>query len=161
MRILFLFFLLLSSIKSIACTCRTLDKITIDELENVGEAFVGTIKTIVENDSNHTVAATFEIIKYLKGKIHKSEITVITNSSGASCGLNFEKGQKWYVFAHYSNNQLYSDLCSRSAQLNKVSAKAKRLFIGRKNYRKDKLRYRQDKKSIKKYLNENATNSKP
>ena len=68
MRIVILIFFFITSLLSFACTCGTLEKITHDEIENVGETFIGTIKSISKSDSNYSISATFEVIKYLKGK---------------------------------------------------------------------------------------------
>lgn len=154
MRIVFFVFLFLASIHSRACSCGSIGEITIEQIENVGEAFVGTIKSIVHIDSNSSISATFVVHKYLKGRMFSSEITVFTGRNGSSCGLNFVKGQKWYIFAQYSDSQLYSSQCSRSVQLTKITATTMRLIIGRKHHRKAKFRYRRDKKTIKKYLKE-------
>jgi hypothetical protein len=151
MRIILLSFFLISSIVSFSCTCRKLEEIAQDEIEKIGEAFIGKIKSVSKNDSNQTISATFEVTKYLKGKKFNTEITVTTSNSEATCGLIFKDGQKWYVYAVYNENELHASLCGRSVQLTKVSAKAKRIFIGRKNYRTDKRRFRTDKKAILKF----------
>ena len=148
--VLFLLLLFGASV-SFACSCKEIGKITDGEIENVGEAFIGIVTEVIEDGVNFTITATFEVKHYLKGKLQSSELKVTTSKSGASCGLNFKKGEKWYVFSYYSDNTLHAGLCGRSAQLSYANSKVKRLVIGKKNYRKDKRRVRQDKKAIMNY----------
>ncbi len=156
MRIVILSIFLIRSMSGFSCSCGTLEKITQNEIEKVGEAFIGRIKSISINDSSYTISATFEVINYLKGKSFKSEITIQTSKSGGSCGLNFNVGQKWYIFAHYSEGDLYAGLCGRSVQLTKVSVMTKWIIIGRRNYRKEKQRFRSDKRAILKFIKKSS-----
>ncbi len=160
MKEILLFLLLFYSAQCFACTCKTPNKISESEIENAGEIFIGTIVSIENDETNFVLIATFEIKKYLKGQVSKSHLTVRTSSSGGSCGLNFEVGQKWYVFSEYSDEGLYASLCGRSVQLTKFNSKAKRLTIGRKNYRKMKRRVRQDKIAIRNYLEKTDPSTK-
>jgi hypothetical protein len=151
MRLIFSFIFLFYSSISCACTCGPLKKITQSEIENVGEVFVGTIQSISRSDTSFYITATFEVHHYLKGKKHTSEISVKTMSCGSVCGLDFEVGQKWYVFAHYNGDELYAGLCGRSLQLRKFSSNEKRITIDRKYYFNRKNIYRNDKKKIRKF----------
>lgn len=151
MKTVLLFLLIFGASRSFACSCNEVEKITRNEIENVGEAFIGIVKEVTEDEQNFTITATFEVKEYLKGELHSSEIKVTTNNSGAACGLNFKKGQKWYVFSYYSDDTLHASLCGRSAQLSFVKSDVKRFIIGRKYYRIDKRRARQDKREILKY----------
>ena len=144
------FIFILQSISIQSCTCINPSDLTQDEIKHVGEAFIGVITKVDTNFTNQTITATFELKKHLIGKLNNEIYRVTTNIDGASCGLKFIAGQKWYMFAYYSDDkELYSSLCSRSVQLNKVSQKNKRFIIGTKNYRIEKRRYRADKKAIK------------
>lgn len=142
-----------------SCTCKSIDKITLDEILNAETVFIGTINSIVFDEANHKKIANFGVSKIIIGSQNQSEFSIETNIDGASCGLDFKVGQKWYIYAHNFEGKLHTGLCSRNVQLSKVNSKTKKYIIGRKNYRKSKMRVRQDISAFKKYTKENATNS--
>ena len=116
MRLVVLLSILTISSSSVACTCGEVNKITNSEIKDAAAVFIGTITSVSVDNSSSKKTATFEIIKLLKGELTKSQGTIRTNLDAGSCGLNFKAGQKWYVFAQQSSDNLFAGLCGRSVQ---------------------------------------------
>jgi len=66
---------------------------------------------------------TFEVKEYWKGDVPES-VVVRGQGAGASCGLNFEQGKSYLVFAYRSGDArdalLGTDLCSATGPLTNV-----------------------------------------
>ncbi|MDG2331716.1 MAG: hypothetical protein P8M05_09000 [Flavobacteriales bacterium] len=157
---LLLSFIIISSY-SIACTCGEVDKITDSDIESAEAVFIGTIISVSTDKTSNKKTAIFEIKKVYKGELTTSNISIKTNLDAGSCGLRFETGQKWYVFARKSTSGtgLHAGLCGRSVQLSNYSKGVKKHIIGRKNLHKLKSRFKQDKRLIRKYQ-KTASNKK-
>ncbi len=83
------------------------------------------------------VVFTFEVSEIIKGKRHHSQIEVITNSDGASCGYEFEVGNTYLVYSrqsHYytpvtqSKSDFITGLCYRNQKLKNVRKKEHRIL---------------------------------
>jgi hypothetical protein len=87
----------------------------ITRLEQVGEGFLQKKK------------ATFAVEMAWKGADIRREVEVLTNLHSASCGLGFQVGQAWVIYAHQRPDRvgggLGSNLCTRSRKLGDDQAK--------------------------------------
>ena len=59
---------------------------------------------------------TFEVEADHKGSVSK-QMTVESASSSAACGINFQMGERYQVFANQSNTALRASLCSGTRAL--------------------------------------------
>ncbi|MDX1414887.1 MAG: hypothetical protein R3293_11900 [Candidatus Promineifilaceae bacterium] len=62
------------------------------------------------------VRATFAVDQVWKGAVDDI-VTVGTPLSSASCGVNFEEGKEYVVYAYGGADELTTNLCSRTAEM--------------------------------------------
>lgn len=110
------FFLILSLVQvnySIACTCKSLKKLTKKELKHGEVKFVGTVleKTYIDK---YTMVTKFSIDDNLSNKGLPKEYEIW---SGRDCEPHFEKGDSWYIYGTLNEGKNWSIICSLSAQL--------------------------------------------
>jgi hypothetical protein len=105
------------TVSTLACSCIQLPKISNEEIKNAKNIFIGVVLKVEEVD-NRSRKVTLQIIESFKTD-SINQITILTGIGGADCGLYFSVGQKWYVFAHNSGNEVWASLCGRSALLSK------------------------------------------
>jgi hypothetical protein len=63
--------------------------------------------------SADSTSATLEIATVWKGQVAKT-LTLTTPGSSASCGITFEQGKEYVVYAQVSDGVLSTTLCSRT-----------------------------------------------
>ena len=84
----------------------------------VGESsavFAGTIVRMTPpSQPTSQIVATFAVERVWKGPTTETQIEIHTPSSSASCGLSFEPGAKWLIYANEVEGRLSAILCSRS-----------------------------------------------
>ncbi|SFT76324.1 hypothetical protein SAMN05216474_2247 [Lishizhenia tianjinensis] len=140
---------LLASIQVIACSCLPIDTLTQKEYEEAADIFIGKairVDTLLEQN---VIAITFKVKKEIKGAETK-EVIVTTPISSAACGLSISKGDVWYIFGSVKNGQLRANMCGRHKDLTKAPCG---LFSKEKEAIKyEKIRYKENKASIKKEL---------
>ncbi len=115
--------------QSFACSCRPLEKITLEDYKNAGAIFIGKALKVDVDKDNHMKTITFEVQEALKGvatstnkqkvvkkkrkrcflrKIKDNTQTTVENTktivietplSGAACGLSIQEGDTWYLWA--------------------------------------------------------------
>ena len=78
----------------------------------VFEGVVASSSPLAQGDGFMDVAFTFAVENELKGGPLPERLAIATSGSGASCGAEFQVGQRWRVFASISDGALYSGLCS-------------------------------------------------
>lgn len=118
MKIGFLFFLislfsLPFSSSSYACSCLPPGTPT-EEMEKSGAVFSGKVIDVKTDDS--TLSAKISVKESWKGMDSK-EVTVDTALDSAGCGVNFEKGKEYIVYATLEEGKYITSLCSRTAEL--------------------------------------------
>ena len=97
-----------------ACSCIPNGLISPEDLNDANAVFTGIVSEIKEGDDYDTV--TLKVEKKYKGDF-QSTAQIVTASSGAMCGLNFARDQKWLIFAYKNRfDQLAAGLCSRSTK---------------------------------------------
>lgn len=110
-----IFFILISFVLS-ACDCNENSYINI---ENADIVFVGKVIKIKEADVNKNNQIKFEIFSFNKGEQKKNKIIVgVPCLCVACCGISFERGKKYKVFAIYRANKLTTNLCSQTHLIN-------------------------------------------
>lgn len=122
-RLLFLVPLLFFCEKAISCSCA---EYSVDEAFDDHEVvIIGTVKSFGEisfweklfNKDLPSKKANISITKNFKGS-DQEMISVYTNYSSASCGVEFKEGDEYAVFAHRSlaegnaKDKLFVDICN-------------------------------------------------
>ena len=69
--------------------------------------------------SSDLMGVRFEVSQTWKGE-QTNELTVYTESSGASCGYEFEQGKEYLVFASKGEGKLRTGLCSETQLLSEA-----------------------------------------
>ena len=77
---------------------------------------------LIIQSSGDPVEFTFSVESTLKGDLPSQQVTVTTALSGASCGAEFQVGERWRVFASGSSDNLESNLCAGNRLLDEASA---------------------------------------
>lgn len=89
-----------------------------EELTQSDAVFQGRVVSVqtpnkpIESSADVTTI-TFETSKAWKGQITPT-LTLTTPGSSASCGVTFEQGQEYVVYAHLNEGKLTTNLCSRT-----------------------------------------------
>jgi hypothetical protein len=106
------FFLLLVPRSALACSCvQAPPETAFAEHDAVFEGRVAQLST-----QGDALVATFEVVQHWKGIEHESAI-VRTPSSSAACGVSFEVGTSWLVYADREGGLLTTGLCSRTRRI--------------------------------------------
>ena len=77
---------------------------------------------LIIQSSGDPVEVTFSVENTLKGALPSQQVTVTTALSGASCGAEFQVGERWRVFAYGSRDNLESNLCAGNRLLGAATA---------------------------------------
>lgn len=160
-RIIILFLLTTWTIETKACSCAGQDRISESDYNKAGEIFIGKVTSIEEDRDNWEKTVTFEVIDQLKPTTSKKEIVIRTALDEAACGLFTEVGQQWYIFAYENDKgKFHAGLCGRSVHLNKKFNirldDLKQVFLQKRAWKKEKRRFRQEKRFIKKIKKRHA-----
>lgn len=96
-----------------ACSCLPNDTKR-DKAKRADVVFTGTVTSIADPNPADATAAfkvQFEVAKVYKG--NPREIThVYTAKEGSMCGVTFEVGERYTVFATWSGSQKWVGMCS-------------------------------------------------
>jgi len=116
--VLLLIFVSVSVTQAIACSCRPPLPMTEMEFFNADLIFIGKITSVNANEETYKRTATFEVLNALKAAGTPKEITVVTSYDSAACGLPFNEGDMWYIWASSNGETFSSNICTRSLRLN-------------------------------------------
>lgn len=109
------------------------DRVSIEDVFQTKYIFSGevldvyndTIEYIRREDDTLSYPALiveFKIINSFKGVKNAETVKLSTATNGGSCGVNFRKGEKWYVWTNNYSLDMYSvDSCSRTRRINENS----------------------------------------
>jgi len=101
-----------------ACSCRP-PGTPAEERDQADAVFLGTVVDVkapneVLMGGGDAVAVTFKTATVWKGKITQ-RLVLTTPGSSASCGVGFEAGKDYIVYARISDGALSTTLCSRTS----------------------------------------------
>ncbi|OMF38356.1 hypothetical protein BK133_02210 [Paenibacillus sp. FSL H8-0548] len=110
-----------------ACSCA--ERLTVEaQLSRSDAVFAGRVLEVKNNRQSNgsmTKSARFEVSQTWKGS-DDSQIIVHTGQGGGDCGIHFEEGQEYFVYAHPST--MYGDkellvtiICDRTAKLSEAN----------------------------------------
>lgn len=95
--------------------------------EQAAAVFSGTV--ISQESSQFEVKVNFKVQRVWKGNIGDT-VSVITNTNSAACGINFSDRQSYLVYAFENQNQLRTNLCSRTQLLSRAGEDLRALGSG-------------------------------
>jgi len=101
------------SSSSYACSCMP-PGTPLAEMEKSDAVFSGEVIDVKTDDS--TLTAKISVKESWKGMDSK-EVTVNTAIDSAGCGVNFETGKEYIVYASLEEGKYITSLCSRTAEL--------------------------------------------
>ncbi|HET8586793.1 MAG TPA: hypothetical protein VFM74_02865 [Candidatus Limnocylindria bacterium] len=108
----------------LACSCATLAGD--DQLSNADLAFVGVVTGVQTSarpavDGFSLVGFRFNIETVQKGSVSDRAVTIQSPTDSASCGVEFQVGERWQVFAdaNPAAGALVTGLCSGNQLLDK------------------------------------------
>jgi hypothetical protein len=87
-----------------------------DELKKAAAVFAGEVVRLSGGSGEGTVTVTFRVSRVWKGPQERT-LVVTTPGSSASCGVSFEEGKSYLVYAEGEQEDLRAYLCSRTAEL--------------------------------------------
>ncbi len=90
-----------------ACSCAMATPS--EQFDNATTIFVGTVKSISADGWDNIVA--FDVHESRKGSSVEN-VSVTTSQQGASCGFDFEEGEKYIVYAYDDDGALGTGMCS-------------------------------------------------
>jgi hypothetical protein len=96
-----------------ACTCRPPGSPR-EERDLAAAVFSGRVVHVVEVDYMYRVL--LEVDRTWKG-IDGNTVVVYTALNSAACGVSFERGQAYLVYALFNDDILHTHLCTRTARL--------------------------------------------
>ncbi|WP_179955481.1 MYXO-CTERM sorting domain-containing protein [Chondromyces crocatus] len=105
---------LLQTTDVLACKCVPPPPVA-TALEQSEAVFAGKVVGIAKQSSDETVplVVKLDVSRAWKGKVG-STVEVRTATSSAACGLYFEEGKEWLIYAGSREGSLVASLCSRS-----------------------------------------------
>lgn len=106
-------FLTFGASESFACSCAPPSQTTNDDFQKATAVFVGRVLDVQRKENAENITVKFTVQKYWKGKISNT-VKVMTASNSAACGVNFEVGKDYLVYATENNGKLSTNLCSRT-----------------------------------------------
>jgi antitoxin component YwqK of YwqJK toxin-antitoxin module len=117
-KLLFLFLVLVASFGICqACSCIPPSPLSVKDFNETSVVFIGQVKqvkTLSNPDSYNQVEVLFEITQNFKGLSKVKEVKIYTASSSAACGITFQRGESWVLYANNFHGVLSTNLCTRS-----------------------------------------------
>lgn len=117
MKKILVYILMIFGIASVAYACSCIPQSTQEHFNQNDVVFTG---KVVNKDSkmlSDYYVVTFEVYKQYKGDVVSKNIEIVTHQSSATCGVNFEEGKEYVVFASDADGELMTGLCSGTSDL--------------------------------------------
>lgn len=87
-----------------------------DAIKEVDAVFVGVVSDISSSDDLN-VRATFTVSGSYGDEGLSNELGIITARDSAACGVNFEDGKEYLVYATKDEGEYTTNLCSRTTEI--------------------------------------------
>ena len=119
---IFAAFFILSHGDVFACSCVPMpENVTIGQ--QIKEAhkqssvvFIGEVIEVVKKpDDDFFVTVKFKVEKIWNDKEFQRELVITTGRDDGFCGYAFEKGKRYLVYAFENNNELSTNICTRTS----------------------------------------------
>jgi hypothetical protein len=134
-----IFGLFLGHIQLMACSCTFYKKLDFRQLNSYDVIVRGKVLSVIKNEKDWENTVKIQVLRTFKGTEKKDTILFKTGFDGASCGLDFKKGQTWLIYGNNTDISFsYTGLCTRSQKLNLAKdislIREKRFLMKFKNY---------------------------
>jgi hypothetical protein len=112
----------LGELRTFACECVDMTGGAYERFQQADAVFIGQVRDtrILENlsgiSSYWQVEVRFEIKRALKG-VSGKEVFLRTGTGPSDCGLSFEKGKKYLVYADGPVGSLETDSCAKTKEI--------------------------------------------
>jgi len=117
--------------RSFACSC--VGFTTLEAKDHADEVFRGTVTEVkkpwLSNNSGDQAKITLQVDEVWKGEAEQV-ILVYSSLFDASCGVEFEVGKTFLVFAKYSDGWLKTSMCSGTKEVSYAGQELKDLGPG-------------------------------
>lgn len=101
--------------RAAACSCVQVSPT--HALEEHDAVFEGRVVAVdAPSDPSGRRVATFEVVQQWKG-VERERVVVSTAAAGSLCGVGFEEGTSWLVYADRTGGELSTGLCSRTRRI--------------------------------------------
>ncbi len=115
------FLIALTASDILACNCFQPEDISIEKqvrgaYTKSSSVFVGEVVEVIKKPDVYSVIVKFKVKKTWNKNFQK-EITLLTASEDSLCGYAFEIGKKYLVYATENNNNLMTNICTRTASV--------------------------------------------
>ncbi len=111
---------------ALACSCVT-PGTPVEEMKKREVVFAGEVKRISKAEDWQYVT-TFEITKAFKGVANGvTSIKIYADPAGPSCGIEFDVGEKYIVYASTYEGKLQTNRCTRTRKLSAAAEDLKAL----------------------------------
>jgi hypothetical protein len=128
-------FLIFTHVNVFACSCPTVAGLEEElkwKLKKLHAVFSGEVIEIKEQTSSRDVSVKIKVDRVWKGSVFQ-ELWVMTPDSPGACGVAFESGKSYLVFASRSDQgDLTTGLCLKNKEIVKAEEELKILGAGRK-----------------------------
>lgn len=123
-------FLKITNKSAYACSCLR-PAPPLESKQQATAVFAGTV--ISQERSQFEVKVNLRVQRVWKGQIGDT-VTIVTNPNSAACGVYFMNREKYlvYAFQNPNQNQLTTNLCSRTQSFSRASEDLKELGPGNK-----------------------------
>ncbi len=116
---LFTFFTVLNVSSVLACSCvllgnESIEKQVREAYTNSTAVFSGEVLEVVKNPDAYFVEVKFKVVKSWKNEF-KDSVLVRTGQGGGDCGYEFEIGKKYLVYTNGDENNLRTNICTRTS----------------------------------------------
>jgi hypothetical protein len=122
---------------ALACSCPTVGVVGLEQelkwkLKQLQAVFSGKVIEINKIPQSRDVSVKIEIKEIWKGLLSK-EVNIATPESPSACGVSFEIGKSYLVFAsHSAEGNLSTGLCLKNKELEKAAKELEILKKGKK-----------------------------
>ncbi len=141
-------FIIFSQFNVFACSCPTMFGTEQElkwKLKTLQAVFSGKVIEINKIPQSRDVSVKIEIKEIWKGLLSK-EVNISTPDNPSACGVSFEIGKSYLIFAsQLDNGDLSTGLCLKNKELEKAAEELEILGEGKKPKR-SKLRNQQSRK---------------
>ena len=114
---------------SFACSCAFEDELSLSDLLRMDYVFEGKVLNVEmtnkKNDSSfefHRKKITLSVLNLYKGQDIRETVEIYTASDGAACGVGFNTGETWIVWAYMNDNKISTDICTPSSLMSRQRA---------------------------------------
>ena len=100
----------LGATPALACSC--IPSTPVDDARRASAVFVGVARGAVEIGRPDVLLTSFDVEAVYKGDLSAgTEVRILHQTLGPSCGLRFQAGERFTVFAYASEDQLEANSC--------------------------------------------------